>query len=191
MLTSLIDFSFIRSLVAHRYSVWGSPCYDPVSLFLLDLFRYIDGYKCMKQIIDVLHDKDRGRAYRTYAGFNFQNLPCEGTFSHFRFRLGEELYNEIFQILVQIFQQLEMLTFKVLAHDGTLFPTWAKYKGCTYFCEQCQAITVEDVLQRVKNRILYRLKNMAESNLGSEIRVYAECPSERFPPCVRIVVALS
>jgi len=185
MLTSLIDFSFIRSLVAHKYSVWGPPCYDPVSLFLLDLFRYIDGYKCMKQIIHVLHDKDRGRAYRIYAGFNMQNLPCEGTFSHFRVRLGEELYNEIFQILIQIFKQLEMITCKVLAHDGTLFPTWAKYKGCTYFCEQCQAITVEDVLQRVKNRILYRLRNMAESNLGSGIRVYAECPSERFPEDVK------
>jgi hypothetical protein len=33
----------------------------------------------------------------------------------------------------------------------------------------------------VKNRILYRLNNMAENNLGSEVRVYAECPSDRFP----------
>ncbi len=107
MLTSLIDFSFIRSLVAHKYSVRGPPCYDPVSLFLLDLFRYIDGYKSMKQIIEVLHDKDRGRAYRTYAGFNIQNLPCEGTFSYFRDHLGDQLYNEIFQVLVQIFKQLE------------------------------------------------------------------------------------
>lgn len=40
----LVDFSFIRSLVADAYSLEGGPCYDPVSLILLDLFRYILGY---------------------------------------------------------------------------------------------------------------------------------------------------
>ena len=29
MIISLIDFSFIRSLVAHRYSIKGPPCDDP------------------------------------------------------------------------------------------------------------------------------------------------------------------
>jgi hypothetical protein len=33
----------------------------------------------------------------------------------------------------------------------------------------------------VKNRILYRLNNLSENNLGSEVRVYTECPSNRFP----------
>ena len=51
MISSLIDFSFIRSLVAHRYSPFGPPCYDPPSLFLLDLFRYIDGYQNMNYFL--------------------------------------------------------------------------------------------------------------------------------------------
>jgi len=51
----------------------------------------------------------------------------------FRARLGQALYNEIFHVLVDIFHMLEMITFKVLAHDGTLYPTWARYKGCTLF----------------------------------------------------------
>ena len=33
----------------------------------------------------------------------------------------------------------------------------------------------------MKNRILYRLDNLSQNNLGSEIRVYTECPSDRFP----------
>jgi len=104
MITSLIDFSFIRSLVSHRYSEKGPPCYDPPSLFLLDLFRYIDGFKNMKKFLEIVRDKDRGRAYRTYAGLrpvgayapegiSMDNIPCEGTFSIFRERLGEKLYN--------------------------------------------------------------------------------------------------
>jgi hypothetical protein len=181
MIISLIDFSFIRSLVAHRYSIKGPPCYDPPSLFLIDLFRYLDGFQNMSQFLELLRDKDRGRAYRKYAGISMDNIPCEGTFSNFRARLGENLYNEIFHVLVRIFHQLEMITFKILAHDGTLYPTWARYKGCTYFCDQCASITVENVIGKVRNQILYRLNNLSNNNLGSEIRVKAPCPSHRFP----------
>nr|CBX28927.1 hypothetical protein N47_B20730 [uncultured Desulfobacterium sp.] len=181
MITSLIDFSFIRSMVAHCYSDKGPPCYDPPSPFLLDLFRYIDGHQNMKKFLEILRDKDRGRAYRTYAGISEDNIPCEGTFSIFRERLGEALYNEIFHLLVRIFHQLEMITFNILAHDGTLYPTWARYKGCTYFCNQCSCIRVEDVIGRVKSRILYRLDNLDQNNLGSEVRVHTECPSDKFP----------
>ena len=185
MITSLIDFSFIRSLVAHRYSPYGPPCYDPPSLFLLDFFRYVDGYQNMSQFLEILRDKDRGRAYRAYAGISMHDIPSEGTFSNFRIRLSENLYNEIFHVLVDIFHQLQMISFKILAHDGTLYPTWARYKGCTYFCDQCAGITVEDVISKVKNRILYRLNNLSNNNLGSEVRVYTQCPSERFPEEVK------
>jgi len=74
-----------------------------------------------------------------------------------------------------------MITFNILAHDGTLYPTWARYKGCTYFCDQCCCISVDNVIDKVENRILYRLDNLAQNNLGSEIRVYTQCPSDRFP----------
>ena len=185
MITSLIDFSFIRSLVVDGYSEYGPPCYDPPSLFLLDLFRYIDGFQNMSKFLEMVRDKDRGRSYRTHAGISMNNIPCKATFSFFRARLGESLYNEIFHVLVNIFHQLEMITFKILAHDGTLYPTWARYKGCTYFCDHCSCITVEDVVGKVKNRILYRLNKLADNNLGSEVRVYTQCPSDRFPEDVK------
>jgi hypothetical protein len=33
----------------------------------------------------------------------------------------------------------------------------------------------------VKNRTIYRLNNLAHNNLESELRVYTQCPSDRFP----------
>jgi hypothetical protein len=153
-------------------------------LFLLDLFRHVDGYKDMSRFCQVLRDEDQGRSYRQLAGLD-TNIPCEATFSNFRLRLRPSRYNEIFHVLVSIFHQLEMISFNILAHDGTLYPTWARYKGCTYFCDQCSSITVEDVIGKIKNRILYRLNNMAEHNLGSELRVYVQCPSSRFPEEVK------
>jgi hypothetical protein len=184
MIASMIDFCFIRSLVAHCYSDKGPPCYDPPTLFLLDLFRYIDRYKDMRRFCEVLRDEEQGRSYRQLAGLD-ANTPCQATFSNFKARLTASHYNEIFHVLVNIFHQLEMITFKILAHDGTLYPTWARYKGCTYFCNLCAGITVEDVIEKVKNRILYRLNNMAEHNLGSEVRVYVQCPSTRFPENIK------
>jgi hypothetical protein len=129
MIASLIDFSFIRSLVADCYTTIAPPCYDPPSLFLLELFRFIDGYKEMNRFCQLLRDEDRGRPYRQLAGITPDNIPCEATFSHFRKRLGASRYNEIFHVLVDIFHQLQMITFNILAHDGTLYPSWARYKG--------------------------------------------------------------
>jgi len=92
MIISLIDFSFIRSMVAHCYSEISLPCYDPPSLFLLDLFRYIGGHQNMKSFLEILRDGEHGRPYRAYAGIT-GDIPCEGTFSHFRARIGDQLYN--------------------------------------------------------------------------------------------------
>lgn len=89
MVTSLIDFSFIRSLTAHCYSEFGPACYDPPSLFLIDLFRYIDGYPDIPTFREHLCDPDRGRGYRSYAGLSLRHIPCQATFSNFRARLGE------------------------------------------------------------------------------------------------------
>ena len=52
MIPSLIDFTFVLSLTADAYSIFGPPCYDPVTLFLLDMFRYIDDHPDMNDLSD-------------------------------------------------------------------------------------------------------------------------------------------
>jgi hypothetical protein len=64
--SSLIDFSFIRSIVAHKYALIGF-AYDPVSLFLLELFRYLEKYPDMKTFVEVIRDWERGKHFRLYA----------------------------------------------------------------------------------------------------------------------------
>jgi len=152
MIISLVDFSFVRSLVASCYSIKSPPAYDPPSLFLLELFRYIDRHLSMDKLLEILRDKDRGQYYRTWAGISMDNIPTKGTISNFKKRLGSERYNEIFHILVYIFKQLKMITFRVIAHDGTLFPTRAKYKGCAYFSDECACMKT-GIITCVKNRV--------------------------------------
>ncbi|MCK5784030.1 MAG: hypothetical protein KAH06_06255, partial [Desulfobacterales bacterium] len=185
MIISLIDFSFIRSLTACRYTIKSPPAYDPPSLFLLELFRYIDRHQNMDKFLEVLRDKERGKAYRAYAGLNMENVPTKGTFSNFKARLNPDMYNEIFHILVDIFKQLQMISFKIIAHDGTLFPTRARYRGCTYFSDQCSCIEVNEIFNRVKSQIMYRLNNLNKVQLNKEFRIKTECPSDLLPDKVK------
>ena len=181
----MIDFSFIRSLAAHNYSLVGF-AYDPASLFLLELFRYIEKYPSMKAFLEVLRDEERGRHYRLYAGINSKNIPCEGTLTNLKKRLGEERYNQIFHVLVEIAELLGFLSYKIIATDGTLFPTNARYKGCTWFEKDCRCVEFVGIIENVRRRVLYRLNHSDRNALFKEIRVKVECPSQRFPDHAKI-----
>ena len=182
--SSLVDFSFIRSIVSHRYKVFGF-AYDPASLFLLELFRYLEKYPDMKTFVEVVRDREKGKHYRLYAGIKYPNLPCEDTFTNLKDRLGEEHYNQIFHVLVEITELLDFLSYKIITTDGTLFPTNARYKGCTYFCNECEFIEFKGIIENVRRRILYRLNNPEKIVPGKEIRIKLECPSTNFPEDVQ------
>jgi hypothetical protein len=179
--TSLIDFSFVRSICASAYSSRGGHAYDPVSLFLLQLFQYTEKFPDLKTFLSVVRDEEKGKHYRLYAGISHCHIPCEADFTHLKDRLGEALYIEISQVLVQIVRLLGFLSFAILSTDGTLFPSYSHYKGCTYFCEQCQSIEFKGLIDNVRKRILYQLQDPQRVALGREIKVRVDCPSTRFP----------
>ena len=183
--TSLIDFSFVRSICASAYSPIGGHAHDPVSLFLLELFRYLEKFPDMKSFLSIVRDEEKGKHYRLYAGISHSRLPCEGDFTYLRDRLGEERYNQIFQGLVEITKLLGLLSFSIISTDGTLFPSYSHYKGCTYFCEECKSIELKGLIDTVRRRILYKLQNPKRITLGREIKVLVDCPSTRFPQDVQ------
>lgn len=183
--TSLIDFSFIRSICAGAYSSIGGHAHDPVSLFLLELFRYLEKFPDMKSFLSVVRDEEKGKHYRLYAGISPSHLPCESDFTHLRDRLGEERYHQIFQVLVEITKLLGLLSFSILSTDGTLFPSYSHYKGCTYFCEECKSIEFKGLIDNVRRRILYKLQEPKRITLGKEIKIRLDCPSTRFPENVQ------
>jgi len=116
--TSLIDFSFVRSLVASCYSREGGKCFDPASIFVLHLYRYLDGFKSEKDFVSCLHDKENGHRYRTYAGISNDRIPCEADFSNFKKRIGPKNFDEIFHVLVEIVKRVGLISGKILSYDG-------------------------------------------------------------------------
>ena len=69
-----------------------------------------------------------------------------------------------------------MITFNIIAHDGTLFETRARYKGCTWFSDKCSCVAVHNVVARVKKQIMYRLNNFNKINLDKAFMIKCECP---------------
>ena len=180
----LVDFSFIRSIVAHRYKLIGF-AYDPVSLFLIELFRFLEKYPDMKTFLHVIRDREKGKHYRLYAGISYSNLPCEATFTNLKDRLGEKLYNQIFHVLVEIAELLDLISYNILSTDGTLFPTHSKYRGCTYFSNICNCIEFKGLIENVRRKILYRINHPEKIVPGKEIRIKLQCPSINFPQDVQ------
>lgn len=177
LLTSLVDFSFIRSLVAHCYDVEGGQCYDPVSIFLLDLFRWFLGHRHMTDFLEDVRDKTKGAQIRLFAGLTEEHIPCPGTFSHFRLDIGEELYDRIFHILVTIVEEIGLITGRFLSTDGTLFPTFARYKGCPYANEGCRCIEVKDVLGKIRGKVREAIRHLNKTSLPKEIKITIPCPN--------------
>jgi len=63
-----------------------------------------------------------------------------------------------------------MISFNIIAHDGTLFPTRARYKGCTWFSDRYSYIDVHDIVFRVERQIMYRVNNLIINSIF--LRVY-------------------
>ena len=184
--TSLIDFSFVRSLVASSYSKEGGYCFDPASFFILYLSGYLDEFKSQAEFIFCLHDKDKGRCYRTYAGISYERISCEADFSNFKKRIGPEKFDYIFHVLVEIVKRVSLVSGKILSYDGTLFPTFANYKGCNYTTEGYSCIPLkENFLKDLHYRVNNFLNHPSKIILGKEKRIFARCPKDDLPSCVK------
>jgi len=182
MFVSLVDLSFTRSLVADVYGKKGYHCYDPASIFCLEISRILDGYRDTKSFCKVLRDPQRGLHYWAYAGFIKEHIPSEDDFSNFRARCGAEKYREILGVLVDIAHSLGFLSGSLIAStDGTLFPTFSRFRGCDDFKKKCQRIQITGLLSRIKRRVNSYLNYPEKIALGKEYQVRARCPSQFFP----------
>jgi len=139
-----VDFSFTRALCAPYYGARGGPCYDPASLIVLEVATKVDQYVDYAQFCRDLHDSDKGRRYRQLAGLR-EPVPGEDDLCHFRYRIGDEVIDQITAVAVDFLSHFGLIKGELLSTDGQLEASYARYKGCTYACEGCQAFTLGEV----------------------------------------------
>jgi hypothetical protein len=173
----LFDFTFVRSLFASEYSARGGHCYDPASLFVLLVLACVAGYEYLSAFVTDLHDPDRGHQYRTFAGINAEHIPKEADFTNFIQRCGP-LFDIVFHTVVEIVRQVGFISGRALTTDGTLVPTWSRYRGCNYFDTTiCPRLAVpENLAARVQARIDELAASLSFRNPVQGGHVQIECP---------------
>jgi hypothetical protein len=148
-----IDFSFTRSICAPHYGTRGGPCYDPTSLVVLEIAAKVDPYSDYALFCKDLHQAEKGRRYRELAGLH-EAIPGEDDWSHFRHRVGAEAIDQTMAAVVNLFRRFGLIKGELLSTDGQLEPSHSRYKGCTYACEGCRSLRLDEADQQELRRQL-------------------------------------
>jgi hypothetical protein len=175
LISKLFDFSFVRSIVAPIYSDQGGPCFDPVSIFILELASKVDGYPYYSSFCEDLRQLEKGRRYRTMAGIE-QSIPGEDDFCNFRKRVGSETVDSVINIFVEFLKDFGIINDGQLSTDGQLEPSNSRYKGCAHFCPECQGFFLNE---ESRQDICQQLQSGAK-------RIQITCP---FPEVVQKVIS--
>jgi hypothetical protein len=138
-----LDFSFTRSLCAPSYGSRGGSCYDPASLVVLEVAAKVDQYVDYAQFCRDLHDSDKGHRYRQLAGLH-GTVPGEDDLSNFRYRIGDAVIDQITAVAVGFLRCFGLVKGELLSTDGQLEPSYSRYKGCPYACQDCQAFALSE-----------------------------------------------
>lgn len=149
-----IDFRFTRSICAPSYGARGGHCYDPASLVVLEMAAKVDRYPDYASFCADLHQQDQGRRYRALAGLH-DAIPGEDDLSHFRHRVGAAAIEATMAVLVDLFRTFGLINGNLLSTDGQLESSSSRYKGCTYACQDCQALRLGAASQQELARQLH------------------------------------
>jgi len=87
---------------------------------------------------------------------------------------------------VEIVKRVGLISGKILSYDGTLFPTFANYRGCNYACKTCGEIPLKkNFLRSLRYKIIDLLNHPSKITLGKERYSFAICPKDDLPSCVK------
>ncbi|MDO8095080.1 MAG: hypothetical protein Q6360_16495, partial [Candidatus Brocadiales bacterium] len=153
LMGSLFDFSFARSVFAPHYSKEGGHCFDPASLFFLELAGWVDLYSDRATFCKDLGQQESGRRYRELAGLT-GSIPDAVDLCNFRYRVGSQAIDSILAKFVLFFQEFGLIKGELLTTDGYLLPSYSRFKGCAYFCKGCRELPLSEAHRQELGRQL-------------------------------------
>jgi hypothetical protein len=142
LMGSTIDGSFTRSLFAPYSSKEGGHCYDPASSFFLEVASRLDRYPDSASFCAALRPQEKGRRYRELAGLHAA-VPGEDDLSHCRRRVDAAAIEAALAVFVGLFREFGLLQGELLSTDGQLEPSYSRFKGWAYACQDCQPLPLD------------------------------------------------
>src|SRR3954470_19780994 len=116
-LEAKLDLSFVRDWAKELYAERGRPSIDPVVFFKLQLVMFFEGIRSERQLIATasLH-----LAHRRYLGYAMDEAsPDHSSLTRIRQRLGVDVFQRIFEQIVDLCQEARLVWGRELYVDAT------------------------------------------------------------------------
>ncbi len=99
---------------------------------------------------------------------------------NFRKRIGEENFQAIMGMLVELFRIVGIITGQIISTDGTLLEAFARFRGCNYMEQCCKCIDCpNNLLSGINEQIkLTTEKIEKEDKMSKMLDIKMQCPRE-------------
>ena len=112
-----LDLREAAELVKGKYKGGGRPPYPPIPMLKALLFEYLKELPSDNQLVKWLRRQEH-QHWARWLGFR-KRVPDQSTFSNFKKRLGVELFEEIFSLLVKQCRDLGIIKGHDISIDST------------------------------------------------------------------------
>ena len=117
-LARIIDLEWIRPATAQYYSNTGKPSIDPVVIAKMMILGFLYNVNSERQL---MRDIQVNLAYRWYLGYDIdETIPNHSVLSKARRRLGESIFEELFNFVLQLCRQNGLIDGSNVLIDSTL-----------------------------------------------------------------------
>lgn len=144
-LDAKLDLSVVRDWVGDKYAERGRPSIDPVVFFKLQLILFFEGLRSERKLIETA---DLNVAHRWYVGYGFNEpLPDHSSLTRIRQRLGVDTFQRLFDQVVELCQQADLVWGKELFFDGTKVAANADFDSLTPRFAQAARAHIADLFR--------------------------------------------
>jgi transposase len=116
-LEATLDLTFVRDWTRELYAERGRPSIDPVVFFKLQLVMFFEGIRSERKLIETA---SLNLAHRWYLGYALDEiLPDHSSLTRIRQRLGVDIFQRLFEKIVDLCQEAGLVWGRALYFDAT------------------------------------------------------------------------
>src|SRR5918993_1721861 len=116
-LEAKLNLSFVREWTRELYADRGRPGIDPVVFFKLQLVMFFEGIRSERKLIETA---SLNLAHRWYLGYALDEaLPDHSSLTRIRQRLGVDIFQRFFELVVDLCQEAGLVWGRELYFDAT------------------------------------------------------------------------
>lgn len=164
-LREILDLNFIYSRCKNLYGKTGNKSIDPVVFFLINIFGYFENISSDRELMDRISDS---YSARLFLGYDYDEaLPWHSTISRTRKLMPEEIYEEIFNRILQMCVEAGLVEGNHQSVDSTLVKANASLERLV---RKNPRLTLKEYIEEIKIKNEKEGEEKEEPQTGQELK---------------------